>query len=304
MGKRYCGKKQTQYRGESIVKGKQGIMATTVLASFLLILFSGMVMAAENSTTSPSAGGLAETTGRIVCNVSGGEGPLDIRLAFLSTEPIASYHWSVSGAEDFFSSSEKNPVFHLENAGLYDVEFVTDDKSEPVKALIVVSDDGQPPIKVPVKSDFLVEMSGLQVKLTEFSEGASSWNWDFGDGCTCSSSKPERDPAHVYEKPGTYLVSLEAIGPDGDRDVRIEKIVVTDNKKVTTDFTSKTLSKKAPFKVAFTGKSDAKDLRWNFGDGGTSSAKDPVHVYKKAGNYRVSLTASNQAVKAISLKQK
>ena len=285
------------------VKRNQGIMATTVLASFLLILFSGMVMAAENSTTSPSASGLAETTGRIVCNVSGGEGPLDIRLAFLSTEPIASYHWSVSGAEDFFSSSEKNPVFHLENAGLYDVEFVTDDKSEPVKALIVVSDDGQPPIKVPVKSDFLVEMSGLQVKLTEFSEGASSWNWDFGDGCTCSSSKPERDPAHVYEKPGTYLVSLEAIGPDGDRDVRIEKIVVTDNKKVTTDFSYKFLSKKAPsIKVAFTDKSGAQSVRWNFGDGVASTLKNPVHVYKKTGKYRVTLTASNQAVKVISLK--
>jgi len=278
------------------MKGNQKVGIIAGLVFFSLILCSGMVMAAENDTTSPS--GLAETR-MIVSNVSSGETPLDIRLAVLSTGTITSYHWSVSGAEDFFSSSEKNPVFHLENAGLYDVELVTDSSSEPVKMLIVVSDDGLSPVEVPVKADFLVETSGLQVNLTEFSEGASSWNWDFGDG-SCGSS--ERDPVYSYRGPGTYLVSLEAIGPDGDRDMRTEKIVVAEDKKATTDFTSKVLSKKAPFKVAFTDKSDAQNLRWNFGDGVTSTLKNPVHFYKKAGKYRVTLTASNQAAKMVSVK--
>lgn len=33
--------------------------------------------------------------------------------------------------------------------------------------------------------------------------------------------------------------------------------------------------------------------RWNFGDGRTSSARNPVHTYSSAGEYAVTLTVSN-----------
>ena len=38
---------------------------------------------------------------------------------------------------------------------------------------------------------------------------ASSWAWDFGDGCTANT----REPAHTYTAPGTYNVTLEIIHP-------------------------------------------------------------------------------------------
>ena len=43
-------------------------------------------------------------------------------------------------------------------------------------------------------------------------EGAiTRWRWDFGDGQTST----ERHPLHRYEKPGEYVVTLEAAGPAG-----------------------------------------------------------------------------------------
>jgi len=46
--------------------------------------------------------------------------------------------------------------------------------------------------------------------------------------------------------------------------------------------------------VAFTNKSEgAASYMWNFGDGNTSTEKDPVHTYAVAGEYSVKLTVAN-----------
>jgi uncharacterized membrane protein len=46
--------------------------------------------------------------------------------------------------------------------------------------------------------------------------------------------------------------------------------------------------------VTFTNYStNATSYAWNFGDGGTSTDKDPVYVYATAGSYEIVLTASN-----------
>lgn len=55
------------------------------------------------------------------------------------------------------------------------------------------------------------------------------------------------------------------------------------------------VSGKAPLKVKFTDKSSGSPTAWlwKFGDKSISTAKNPVHTYKKAGKYNVSLTVKN-----------
>ncbi len=51
----------------------------------------------------------------------------------------------------------------------------------------------------------------LNIQFSDISTGGlpSFWNWSFGDGAWFNtSSAGERDPAHVYESPGTYDVTL------------------------------------------------------------------------------------------------
>ena len=51
----------------------------------------------------------------------------------------------------------------------------------------------------------------------------------------------------------------------------------------------------APLTVSFTDNSrDASSLSWVFGDGNTSTEKNPVHTYSTAGNYLVNLKVSNE----------
>lgn len=55
-------------------------------------------------------------------------------------------------------------------------------------------------------SSFITNTNGLNVQFVNSSTNASSYLWDFGDGSFASAE----NPAHTYESPGTYDVTLIA----------------------------------------------------------------------------------------------
>jgi PKD repeat protein len=63
------------------------------------------------------------------------------------------------------------------------------------------------------------------------------------------------------------------------------------------DFSSKVTTGYTPLSVAFTDTSigTPTSWSWNFGDGTSSTTKNPTHTYSKAGKYTVSLTVKNAA---------
>jgi PKD repeat protein len=63
------------------------------------------------------------------------------------------------------------------------------------------------------------------------------------------------------------------------------------------NFSGAPTSGTAPLSVSFTDLStnSPTSWSWNFGDGGTSTAQNPSHVYNSAGTFTVSLTATNAA---------
>ena len=63
------------------------------------------------------------------------------------------------------------------------------------------------------------------------------------------------------------------------------------------NFTANVTSGPAPLAVQFTDTSTNSPTAWswNFGDGGTSTAQNPTHLYTTTGNYTVSLTVGNAA---------
>jgi hypothetical protein len=64
--------------------------------------------------------------------------------------------------------------------------------------------------------------SGLQLQFTDNSTGATSWQWDFGDGNTGSGA----NPVHSYSAGGTYTVCLMATGTCGT-DSECQTLVLT-----------------------------------------------------------------------------
>ncbi|NJE77199.1 PKD domain-containing protein [Thermococcus sp. ES12] len=120
----------------------------------------------------------------------------------------------------------------------------------------------------------------------------ASWRWDFGDG----EESTETNPEHVYSAPGIYVVSLTVSDSEGMLGTYSAEITVSpENLPPTADFTVFPKNPRAGEVVNFVDKSYDPDgsimsWSWDFGDGKTSTEREPAHVFREPGNYTVTLT--------------
>ena len=152
-------------------------------------------------------------------------------------------------------------------------------------------------LKAPVAAFTASPTSGyasLKVAFTDKSTGTpTSWNWNFGDG----TSSTVRNPAHTYSKAGKYTVTLTVKNSKGSNKITKYNYitVLAPLKAPVAAFTASPTSGYASLKVAFTDKSTGTPTswNWNFGDGTSSTVRNPVHTYSKTGKYTVTLTVKN-----------
>ena len=67
----------------------------------------------------------------------------------------------------------------------------------------------------------------LLVNFSNFSQNATSYSWDFGDG----NSSSEESPSHTYESAGNYTVTLTASNASGQSAQKSESVTLTDPNK-------------------------------------------------------------------------
>ena len=72
----------------------------------------------------------------------------------------------------------------------------------------------QEPSAEPPYASFSSEVYKLGVKFDNNTSNASRYEWDFGDGTTST----EKNPEHVYQQAGDYLVKLKAFNGIGERE--------------------------------------------------------------------------------------
>jgi PKD repeat protein len=133
----------------------------------------------------------------------------------------------------------------------------------------------------------------LDVLFTDQSTGAiTSWSWDFGDGGTSTV----QNPSHMYTSAGTYTVSLTVSdSSSSDTETKVNYIVVANPLSApVADFAGSPRSGEALLLVSFTDLSEGNidSWSWDFGDGGSSTAQNPSHIYMSAGTFNVSLTVT------------
>lgn len=113
-----------------------------------------------------------------------------------------------------------------------------------------------------------------------------SYFWDFGDGNTGTGA----DPVHNYLTDGIYTVKLFVTDQYGCTD----SIIKPDYIRITTpqaSFTiSDSLSTCPPLIIQFNNTSiNAAINQWDFGDGSSSTATNPLHIYNNPGTYVIKL---------------
>ena len=137
--------------------------------------------------------------------------------------------------------------------------------------------------------------SPLTVQFTDLSVGATSWDWDFGDG----TGSAAQNPTHQYVSVGDYTVSLTVSNSAGaDSGDREDYIVVSGGPQPpVANFSGNPTNGEAPLMVYFTDQSSGSPTSWDwsFGDSGTSGAQNPSHEYTSGGDYTVSLEVCNSA---------
>lgn len=126
-----------------------------------------------------------------------------------------------------------------------------------------------------------------------------SFKWDFGDGSPTIVTGPG-SVFHTYTSAGSYVVKLilqdtaYCNAPDTvEKTINIAPLVVA-------QFTTPPAGC-VPYSAVFTNTSVAgQTFLWNFGDGTTSNAINPVHIYNTAGAYTVTLIVIDSATCNIS----
>jgi PKD repeat protein len=143
--------------------------------------------------------------------------------------------------------------------------------------------------------------SPLNVSFTDLTEDkdlAMSMGWNFGDGDYQSLWEYPSTYYHEYTQEGIYNVTLNYWGPYEDRFSTTKEFYITVRNisaPPVTDFGANTTSGKVPLSVAFLDKSVGSPIgwAWTFGDGLSSTEKNPVHTYSVPGIYTVALNATN-----------
>jgi len=114
--------------------------------------------------------------------------------------------------------------------------------------------------------------------------------WDFGDG----DSSTAQDPIHYYTAAGAFDVTLmirDTINGNEDNEIKLNFIYITDT--LNADFVAPVDTCCLPCSLQFFDNSYAPChvpvYIWDFGDGDSSTAKDPVHFYETVGSFDVSL---------------
>jgi PKD repeat protein len=228
-------------------------------------------------------------------NIQSGCSPILVAFEDESTGNPTNWKWDLGNGT---ISSQQNPFASYVNPGVYTVKLTVKGSggtdSVVKTSYITVYENPQANFSAsPVQGCF-----PLNVKFTNSSQPGSGtitdYLWDFGDGVTSTTEKPN----HVYTSSGTFDVTLKVTNNYGCTNALTKSDLIHIEDGVNADFSLSSLNVcKKPATAEFTnntqGAGNVKYI-WNFGDGNTSTSKDATHNYAASGTYNVILTAKSE----------
>jgi PKD repeat protein len=131
----------------------------------------------------------------------------------------------------------------------------------------------------------------LAVTFKDLSKGNPKfWNWDFGNGQLSNI----QNPTAYFNTPGKYSITLVVRNSDGTDGITKKDYIVV-NTSPTASFAANTNIACVPAVIQFTDQSTGNLVKWqwDFGDGTSSTARNPQKVYTKTGFYTVTLVVTS-----------
>ena len=218
-------------------------------------------------------------------------GTSTVQFTNFSNPPNSSSFWDFG---DGTSSTEQNPEHVFNGFGVFEVCLTIGDSSigcQDTRCYEVWVDTNN---YLECKADFwYFQMEDLNVQFQDYSwPMVSTWAWDFGDGQTST----EQNPVHQYAQTGIYPVTLTIfVEETGCTSTAFYEIWV-DNYNYGCEAKYFWMPGfENPLAVEFFDASmynSPVSWFWDFGDGNTSTAQNPVHIFATEDIYQVCLTIS------------
>lgn len=213
------------------------------------------------------------------------KGCLPLVVDFSTNQSSAkSYQWTFGNGQ---SSSMANPTIIFEEQGKFNVSLAITLPNNQIinyskENLIEVFDY---PTASFTQTNTLI-CKNASVKFQNTSSGVSTYLWSFGDG----NQSSEENPSHTYSGAGKYTVTLKVGGPGGCEAVAIKEDIIevqeTADIQISANQYAQCLNGEA---IQFSLQGNPEAVRWDFGDGSSSVALQPQHLYTSTGVYAVSV---------------
>lgn len=217
-----------------------------------------------------------------------------LTIDFVNTSSGASaYTWNFG---DGTTSTEINPSHTYTKAGTFTVTLTAFTTVGGCSDSAVQT--GFVKINVPTILGFTdLPFSGCAPAIINFNpsifspDSIVSYKWSFGDGSTST----EAAPVYTYNVPGNYTVMLTIITTGGCTDTFELAPAVVASQRPVPGFTATPLNACASDEIQFTDTSlgSVSMWHWDFGDGGTSNEKNPLHHFQDTGHFTITLTVTN-----------
>ena len=231
-------------------------------------------------------------------NVCAGEAVTFIDSSAIVSGSIVATQWKLDTLGTYFSNPSP---FHFPNAGTYQVTLIKESNQGCIDSLTQSVEIYEVPrAAFSVKQDTTVDTCGSIVSYIfndrSISTGALSYYWDFNlDAPGSMTSTFKNPPAQIYPDTGYYYISLTVFNQDSCSDTYFDSLYVQPKSRVnflplnpegcegdSIYFQDSTIYRSG-------NRNNVLTYLWDFGDGNTSTLKNPAHAYAAAGIYTVKL---------------
>jgi len=218
--------------------------------------------------------------------------PVTLKVTFTNNSlgNIMDYYWTY-GDGSVYTGKDSSHIY--KNPGVYTVCLSVRNKNTgrftgKCKVLKV----GTLPCNLNAAFNYFVDPVTMTVNFTDLSTGTVHlYSWNFGDG----TSSTQVNPIHQFTRAGYYLVSLSVRDTLTNCTDFHAQLIQVGQVKCKALFSYSVDPDSLTVTLGDNSLGHIKDYFWTFGDGYTSTSKDPAHEYSNPGLYQVSLTITDSS---------
>lgn len=210
-------------------------------------------------------------------------------------EAITRWHWNFGDSGGLSDTSElQNPVYSFSRPDTFNVKLLITNRFRCDDSITKKVRITKPP-----KADFYTGIScaGYSIQFTDttqtFGTNLVSWDWKFSDPYNVHDTSTVQNPVYKYDSVGSYPVRLIVADNRACTDTIIKDVAVHSVPKAGFNMLYGYQQVTGQVKMENT-TIGASTYFWDFGNGKTSTEKNPVNKYESGSIYNIILIATSK----------